>query len=166
MTRLKSFETARRSAGAWNRRPGRVVPIEVRRVVGSVDEVKRAALTPRFLPRREGTQAPRYRSVLAAMQAGLALPAIEVYALGEEYYVVDGHHRVAAARTLGQLYLDALVQEFLLPVCTACSCWGAVAASPASLTAGAQRAPAGPQTLRRSLRAAVGLWARRRRQRD
>ena len=118
MKRLKSFEAARRCAGALNRRPGRVVPIEVRRVVGSVDEVKRAALTPRFLPRWAGTQAPRYRSVLAAMQAGLALPAIEVYALGEEYYVMDGHHRVAAARALGQLYLDALVHEFLLPVCS------------------------------------------------
>jgi len=118
MTRLTSFEAARRGAGAWNRRPGRVVPIEVRRVVGSVDEVKRAALTPRFLPRWGGTHAPRYRSVLAAMQAGHALPAIEVYALGEEYYVVDGHHRVAAARALGQLYLDALVHEFLLPVCS------------------------------------------------
>jgi hypothetical protein len=117
MRRLKSFEAARRCAGAWNRRAGRVVPIEVRRVVGSVDEVKRATLTPRFLPRWGGTQAPRYRSVLAAMQAGQALPAIEVYALGEEYYVVDGHHRVAAARALGQLYLDALVHEFLLPVC-------------------------------------------------
>jgi hypothetical protein len=118
MRRLKSFEAARRCAGAWNRRPGRVVPIEVRQVVGSVDEVKRAALTPRFLPRWGGTQAPRYRSVLAAMQAGQALPAIEVYALGEEYYVVDGHHRVAAALALGQLYLDALVHEFLLPVCS------------------------------------------------
>ena len=117
MRRLKSFEAARRCAGAWNRRPGRVVPIEVRRVVGSVDEVKRAALTPRFLPRWGGTQAPRYRSVLAAMQAGQALPAIEVYALGEDYYVVDGHHRVAAARALGQLYLDALVHEFVLPIC-------------------------------------------------
>jgi hypothetical protein len=119
MRRLKSFEAARRCAGAWTRRPGRVVPIEVRRVVGSVDEVKRAALTPRFLPRRAGSQAPRYRSVLGAMRAGQALPAIEVYALGEEYYVADGHHRVAAARALGQLYLDALVHEFVLPVCSA-----------------------------------------------
>jgi hypothetical protein len=120
MTRLKSFDAARRSAGAWNRRSGYVVPIEVRQVVGSVDEVKRAALTPRFLPRWGGARVPRYRSILAAMQADRALPAIEVYALGGEYYVVDGHHHVAAALALGQLYLDALVHEFLLPARHAC----------------------------------------------
>src|ERR687886_2350641 len=50
------------------------------------------------------------------MRAGQALPPIEVYALGEEYYVVDGHHRVAAARALGYLYLDALVHECVLPL--------------------------------------------------
>ena len=61
---------------------------------------------------------PTMCSLGGAMRAGQALPAIEVYALGEEYYVVDGHHRVAAARALGQLYLDALVHEFLLPVCS------------------------------------------------
>ena len=33
--------------------------------------------------------------------------------------MVDGHHRAAAARALGQLYLDALVHEFVLPVCNA-----------------------------------------------
>lgn len=120
MARLKSFDAARRCAGAWNRRPGRVATIEVRRVVGSVDEVKRAALTPRFLPRWGGAQAPRYRAVLAAMRTDRPLPAIEVYALGNDYYVFDGHHRVAAARALGQLYIDALVHEFLLPVRRAC----------------------------------------------
>ncbi len=49
------------------------------------------------------------------MHAGTPLPAIEVYGLDGVYYVFDGHHRVAAARALGQLYLDALVHEFLPP---------------------------------------------------
>lgn len=161
MTRLKSFEEARRRAGAWNRRPEYVAPIEVRRVVGSVDEVKRATLTSRFLPRRGGTQAPRYRDVLAAMRAGRALPAIEVYALGEEYYVVDGHHRVAAARALGQLYLDALVHEYLLPVGQACRCRGVGPAGSATPAAGPRRDPVGPWPviLHPSWPAAVSLWA-------
>jgi len=58
------------------------------------------------------------------MERGIALPPIEVYKArlrrrrGErdtvvtEYYVVDGHHRVAMARKLGQDYLDAHVVEY------------------------------------------------------
>jgi hypothetical protein len=115
MQRLAVFEEARRRTGALNRLPPRVVPIEVERVVGSADRAKASALRADFLPRRHGARAPRYRMVLAAMRAGTPLPAIEVYGLAGAYYVVDGHHRVAAARALGQLYLDALVHEFPLP---------------------------------------------------
>jgi hypothetical protein len=150
MAALKSFDATRRCTGAWNQRPVRVASIEVRQIVGSVDEAKRASLTPRFLPRRWGTQARRYRAVLAALCAGRALPAIEVYALGDEYYVVDGHHRVAAARALGQLYIDALVHEFLLPICRAFSCG-------ASAAAGLPVAPRSPWWT------TIGRWARLRR---
>ena len=84
--------------GALNRRPPRVVPIAVRRIVGSVDDNQIAALRPNFLPRRYGAQDARYQRVYRALDADVPLPAIEVYALGDAYYVVDGHHRVAATR--------------------------------------------------------------------
>ena len=116
MARLKSFAEAQQRMGALNRRPPRVVPIAVRRIVGSVDDNQIAALRPNFLPRRYGDQDSRYQSVYQALNADVPLPAIEVYALGDAYYVVDGHHRVAATRALGQAYIDALVHEFLLPI--------------------------------------------------
>jgi hypothetical protein len=46
------------------------------------------------------------------MRDGAAFSPVELYLLEDRYYVVDGHHRVAAARSLGQLYVDALVTEF------------------------------------------------------
>lgn len=49
------------------------------------------------------------------MRDGAPLPAIEVYSQGDAYDVVDGHHRVAAAWRLGQLYLDAIIHAFLRP---------------------------------------------------
>jgi hypothetical protein len=116
MAELKSFEQARRRAGVFNRRPLRVGPIEVRHIVGSVDESKRRTLKASFLPRAWHADKSRYRSVLAAMAQDRPLPAIEVYSLCGEHYVLDGHHRVAAARSLGHLYIDALIHEFLLPV--------------------------------------------------
>jgi len=60
------------------------------------------------------------------MEEGKVLPPIEVYKARlrrqdeetglqiekTEYYVVDGHHRVAMAKKLGQDYLDAHVVEY------------------------------------------------------
>lgn len=112
---VERFDEAQRCLGALARLPPRPETIAVERVVGSVDAAKAASLRPNFLPRRLGAQSPRYREVEEAMYTGIPLPAIEVYGLDGAYYVLDGHHRVAAARALGQLYLDALVHEFLLP---------------------------------------------------
>jgi hypothetical protein len=58
------------------------------------------------------------------MQSGRVLPPIEVYkarlrrrhgdreSTVTEYYVVDGHYRVAMAKKLGQDFLDAHVVEY------------------------------------------------------
>jgi hypothetical protein len=65
----------------------------------------------------------RFHRVGEAMRSGKALPPLELYKLkrrsgtsgdspASEYYVVDGHHRVAMARKLGQDFLDAHVTEF------------------------------------------------------
>jgi hypothetical protein len=94
------------------------MPVELKRIVGSVSQTKIESLTAAFLPRAEGERSARYRSVHTAMIEDVPLPPIEVYALRSRYYVVDGHHRVAAARALGFCYLDALVHEFLLPATT------------------------------------------------
>jgi hypothetical protein len=116
MAQLKSLAEAQRREGSLNRLPPRFAAVEVRRIIGSVSQTKVDTLTGAFLLRKDGANAPRYRSVLTAMRTDVPLPPIEVYALGEEYYVVDGHHRVAAARALGYLYLDALVHECVLPL--------------------------------------------------
>jgi len=116
---LKSFDEESGRADGLTRLPPRLLPIEARRIVGSVSAPKVEGLTKDFLPRKDGANSTRYRSVYRAMRQDTPLPPIEVYAWRGKYYVVDGHHRVAAARALGYLYLDALVHEFLLPVTSA-----------------------------------------------
>ena len=115
MRSLRYFEDSRRSVGALNRLPARLVPVELRTIVGSTSKSKVEMLTRDFVPRRDGTNSPRYRSVLHALRSDVPLPPIELYELKRRYYVVDGHHRVAAGRALGYLYLDALVHTYLLP---------------------------------------------------
>lgn len=96
-----------------NTLPERVGPVAVRRIVGSVSKAHR--LTPTFLPLEEKARSRRFRSVQQAMQRGVTLPPIEVYALRREYYVIDGHNRVAAAIANGVQYLDAKILETILP---------------------------------------------------
>ncbi|HLZ08276.1 MAG TPA: universal stress protein [Chloroflexota bacterium] len=91
----------------------RQVPIA--RVIGSVGRANEAVSggnlqgSKLFLD----TRRQRYLSVRSAMRKGVALPAVDLYKLGSGYYVVDGNHRIAAARELGQTEIDANVNEFV-----------------------------------------------------
>jgi hypothetical protein len=115
---VKSFDRAVEAAGGVRGRVDaglRVVPVA--EVVGSVDRWR--TLRPDFLPVDGGGLTARHRRVAEAMRDGRALPPVELYRLAPappggrgEYYVVDGHHRVAVARRLGQDFLDAHVVEY------------------------------------------------------
>lgn len=111
---LHSFTAAVQRSGPLWRLPSKRQTVEVARVVGSVDRA--TELGADFRPsssewRRDDEQ--RFQRVLAAMERGNSLPAVELYQLGYGYYIMDGHHRIAAARQLGQLDIDANVVEFV-----------------------------------------------------
>jgi hypothetical protein len=44
------------------------------------------------------------------------LPPVELYRIGETYFVKDGNHRVSVAREHGQVFVDAVVTELHAPV--------------------------------------------------
>jgi hypothetical protein len=54
----------------------------------------------------------RWAGVRAAMERSEGLPPIEVYKVGEVYFVVDGNHRVSIARQEGFDTIEARVIEF------------------------------------------------------
>ncbi len=85
--------------------------IPVAAIVGSVDGASQL-FDRNFRPVSDRARA-RLGSVLLTMRRGEPLPPIEVWAWNGQYYVLDGHHRVAAARALGDDYIDALVTEVL-----------------------------------------------------
>jgi nucleotide-binding universal stress UspA family protein len=90
-------------------------PVSVARIVGSVgraDDIANGAAL-KSSPAVPAERRQRYQRVLSAMRSGVALPAVELYKLGSGYYIVDGNHRVAAARELGQADIDADVTEFV-----------------------------------------------------
>ncbi len=109
--RLLSFAEESSRAGVVSNMPLGVRPIRVKRIVGSAGKADKVA--PNFLPRGAGPAQGNYQSILRLMRAGNDLPPITVYQLGQRYFVIDGHTRVAAARELGIEFLDADVTEAL-----------------------------------------------------
>ena len=118
----KSFEQEVERAGITARVEGGMRTIPAAKVVGSVGRAQN--LRSDFFYRTGQAMTARFKRIGQAMEEGKVLPPIEVYKAklrrkyGDkevektEYYVVDGHHRVAMAKKLGQDYLDAHVVEY------------------------------------------------------
>jgi hypothetical protein len=86
--------------------------IETDKIIGSVsryNDFDRA-----FLPRQTHTRS-RWESIDQAYFDDVILPPIDVYKIGDVYFVKDGNHRVSVARERGQAYMDAYVIEMDIP---------------------------------------------------
>ncbi|HEY4722341.1 MAG TPA: universal stress protein, partial [Anaerolineae bacterium] len=94
--KLKLTERAERGVQA--------IPLEA--IVGSVGRY--TDFTRTFLPRQKNDR-ERWARVSAVFEEGL--PAIDVYKVGEVYFVLDGNHRVSIARQNGKTHIDAHVIE-------------------------------------------------------
>jgi hypothetical protein len=107
--RLLSFNDVRRELVANNRRHRGTRIVGVEEIVGSVgryDEFDRS-----FLPARASI-GERWKRIDRAFQRGEDLPPVELYEIGDSYFVVDGHHRVSVARYHDVPTVEASVAEF------------------------------------------------------
>jgi nucleotide-binding universal stress UspA family protein len=82
------------------------IPLDA--IVGSVGRY--TDFTRGFLPRRE-VNPDRWARVKVAASGLVGLPPIDVYRIGEAYFVLDGNHRVSVARALGATHIQAYVTE-------------------------------------------------------
>jgi uncharacterized ParB-like nuclease family protein len=107
--RLRSIEPALRAAGLEGRSFGGVKEIPIDHIVGSVaPDAKTADFDPAFLPVNRRLR-ERWTRIYQAMVEGDELPPIDVYKVDDNYYVIDGHHRVSVARELGRPTINARV---------------------------------------------------------
>ncbi|MDP9358583.1 MAG: transcriptional regulator [Chloroflexota bacterium] len=83
-----------------------VVPID--QIVGSMDRFQ--DFDREFLPRQSHT-ARRWKNVDRAYYDDVTLPPIQLYKVGDVYFVKDGNHRVSVARERGAAFIDAEVIE-------------------------------------------------------
>ena len=109
--RLQPIEPLLAAAGTEGRSFAGVKEIPLDKIVGSAaSEAKTADFDPAFLPLNRRMR-DRWTRIYQAMVEGDELPPIDVYKVGDYYYVIDGHHRVSVARNLGRDAINARVIE-------------------------------------------------------
>jgi hypothetical protein len=68
------------------------------------------------LPRLRGENwRARWQRITRATDRLAVLPPVDLVRVGDDYYVADGHNRVAAARQAGAAEIDADVTQLVLP---------------------------------------------------
>jgi nucleotide-binding universal stress UspA family protein len=77
-------------------------------IVGSVGRY--LDFTRDFLP-KQTVNPERWARVKIAASGMIGLPPIDVYQIGDVYFVEDGNHRVSVARELGATHIQAYVTE-------------------------------------------------------
>jgi len=87
--------------------------IRLESVVGTVDNSR--DFDRRFRP-TTGRVRERWERLALAQRRGESLPPINVYQVGDMYFVEDGHHRVSIALATGQKVIDAYVTEVLTAI--------------------------------------------------
>lgn len=87
------------------------VPLD--KIVGSVGRFQ--DFDNAFLP-INNTLGRRWRSINHAFYDDIDLPPVQLYKVGEVYFVLDGNHRVSVAREHGASYIDAEVSEAMTRV--------------------------------------------------
>ena len=103
-------------ATAAPRRPVGLRSVPLDRIVGTMRHPSQNTADFLPLPRLRGANwRGRWQRITRAMDRLETLPPVDLVQVGDEYYVVDGHNRVAAALQAGGLEIDADVTQLLIP---------------------------------------------------
>lgn len=107
---IKDFKEKQRDEEAFEsvRRGTRLVPLN--KIVGSVGRYH--DFDSRF---RLKQHVPREKldKIREAMSGAKPLPPVKLYQIKDEYFVLDGNHRIAAAKALGFSTIDARIVELI-----------------------------------------------------
>lgn len=105
---LLSYEDVRRRVRASGVVSHTIQDVPLEAIVGSVSRYN--DFTRNFLPRKDSNQS-RWMNVYQAMSESRGLPPVELYRIGDAYFVKDGHHRVSVSRQMDWESIQAFVTE-------------------------------------------------------
>jgi len=83
--------------------------VEVDKIIGSLDRYKE--FDNAFLPKKDHIR-KRWIQIDRAVRLHEPLPPVQLYQIGDAYFVEDGNHRISVAKELDIKYIDAEIIEF------------------------------------------------------
>jgi hypothetical protein len=105
--------------------PGRAVEalVPIDQIVGTVEPTR--CFDRHFRP-TSALPRTRFERIVAEIRSGRGMDPVDLYRCGGQYYVLDGHHRIAVARALGERWILANITEVRLkhpgvPTITSCA---------------------------------------------
>lgn len=107
---IKSFKEQQQKDEAFSGRDMGIQTVPLDQIVGSVGRYQ--DFDSRFRLKR-ALPSDRLRKIKSLMLQGKVLPPVKLYQIKDEYYVLDGNHRVAATKEFGHDSIDAHIVEFL-----------------------------------------------------
>jgi len=105
---LLSYEDVRQKLRALEGNAPQLKEIPLSAIIGSVGRY--SDFTKDFLPRFDSDQS-RWVDIMKETTGFRGLPPIDVYQIGEAYFVKDGNHRVSVARQLDAGQIQAYVTQ-------------------------------------------------------
>lgn len=105
---LLSYEDVRKKLRAQPSGTRVLKDIPLDAIIGSVGRY--TDFTRDFLPLKDMNQ-DRWVRIKSAINDPRGIPPIDVYQIGEAYFVMDGNHRVSVARQMGMTQIQAYVTE-------------------------------------------------------
>ncbi len=109
-TEVKSFKDQQKAEAAYDSRDRGVRSVALNRIAGSVGRYKDFDSQFR-LKRRASSE--RLQWIKDAMRQGRNLGPVKLYQIKNEFYVLDGNHRISAAKELGQDEILAHIVELV-----------------------------------------------------
>lgn len=105
---LLNYDDVRRALRGMPTATSSLQLVPLTAIVGTVG--RQADFTRSFLPRNDSSQV-RWVAICAQMLGLEGLPPIQLFRIGDAYFVQDGHHRVSATRYFEGRHIDAYVTE-------------------------------------------------------
>ena len=101
---VKNFRECQQKEAAFDSRVRGIRCVRLAQIVGSVGRYQDFDSHFRL---KHAKPSERLQAIKEAMRSGQPLPPVKLYQIKDRYFVLDGNHRIAAAKEFGWRDIDA-----------------------------------------------------------